>query len=166
MIAAKVGWLYLFLGRRVASFERLVDDFSERTEPHRLAALSLSDLRLLLNELMDIRCHRWTNASLADAAAIICYAMLRRLVQQTNGEKASKGLHNTLLKAIPQLVSGEPVQQLWELSRAVRADAALHSLFEGNAETVVNQIALNPQFAGFRAGVRSLFGTLGLSLFR
>jgi pyruvate,water dikinase len=152
VIAAKVGWLYLFLGRRVASFERLVDDFAERTEPHRLAALSLGDLRLLLNELMNIRCHRWTNASLADAAAMICYAMLRRLVQPTNGEKAPKALHNTLLKAIPKLVSGEPVQQLWELSRAVRADVALHTLFKGDAETVVNQIALNPQFAGFRAG--------------
>lgn len=152
VIAAKVGWLYLFLGRRVASFERLVDDFAERTEPHRLSTLSLSDLRLLLKELMDIRCHRWTNASLADAAAMVSYAMLRRLVQQDNGEKAPKALHNTLLKAIPKLVSGEPVQQLWELSRAVRADAALHTLFKGDAEIAVNQIALNPQFAGFRAG--------------
>ena len=152
VIAAKVGWLYLFLGRRVASFERLVDDFAERTEPHRLATLSLSDLRLLLTDLMDIRCHRWTNASLADAAAMICYAMLRRLVEQASGGNAPKGLHNSLLKAIPQLVSGEPVQQLWELSRAVRNDAALRTLFKGDAETVVNQIALNPEFAGFRAG--------------
>ncbi len=152
VMAAKVGWLYLFLGRRVASFERTVDDFAERTEPHRLATLTLSELRLLLNDLMDIRCHRWLNASLADAASMVCYSMLRRLVEQSNGGKAPKALHNTLLKAIPQLVSGEPVQQLWELSRAVRNDAALHTLFKGDAETVVNQIALNPQFAGFRAG--------------
>ena len=151
VIAAKVGWLYLFLGRRVASFERVVDDFAERTEPQRLANLSLRDLRLLLNDLMDIRCHRWTNASLADAASMICYAMLRRLVEQTNDGKAPKSLHNTLLKAIPKLVSGEPVQQLWELSRTVRNDAALQKLFKGDAETVVNQITVNPQFAGFRA---------------
>ena len=150
VIAAKIAWLYLFLGRRVASFERLVDDFARRTEPHRLATLSLRDLRLLLNELMDIRCHRWTNASLADAAAMVCYAALRRLVEQANGGKAS-GAHNTLLKAIPQLVSGEPVQQLWALSRAVRADADLLTLFEGDAESVVNQIAVNPELAGFRA---------------
>ncbi len=87
VIAVKVTWLYLFLERRVASFERLVDDFAERTEPNRLAALSLRDLRLLLNELMDIRCHRWTNASLADAASMVCYAMLRRLVEQANDGK-------------------------------------------------------------------------------
>jgi len=149
VIAAKVTWLYLFLRRRVASFERLVDDFAERTEPHRLAAMSLRDLRLLLNELMNIRCHRWTNASLADAASMVCYAMLRRLVEQANDGKTS-GAHNTLLKAIPQLVSGEPVQQLWELSRAVRADAALRTLFEGDAESVVNEIAVNPELANFR----------------
>ena len=154
MIAVKIAWLYLFLGRRVASFERLVDDFAERTEPHRLAALSLSDLRLLLNDLMDIRCHRWTNASLADAAAMVCYAMLRRLVEQANGGKAPGALHNTLLKAIPQLVSGEPVQQLWELSRAVRADAALRTLFEGDAESVVNQIAVNPELRRLPCAVR------------
>jgi len=152
VIAAKIGWLYLFLGRRVASFERIVDDFAERTEPHRLASQSLSDLRLLLNDLMDIRCHRWTNASLADAAAMVCYSMLRRLVEQASGGKAPNALHNTLLKAIPQLVSGEPVQQLWQLSRAVRADAALRTLFKSDAKSVVNQIALNQEFAGFRAG--------------
>jgi rifampicin phosphotransferase len=148
VIVVKVTWLYLFLGRRVASFERLVDDFADRTEPQRLTTLSLRELRLLLNELMDIRCHRWTNASLADAASMVCYAMLRRMVQQTNGSGA---LHNTLLKAIPQLVSGKPVQQLWELSRTVRADATLRTLFENDSEFVVNQLAVNPESAGFRA---------------
>ena len=151
VIAVKTAWLYLFLGRHVTSFERLVDDFAERTEPHRLAALSLRDLRLLLNELMDIRCHRWTNASLADAAAMVCYAILRRLVEQANGGNAAGALHNTLLKAIPELVSGEPVQQLWELSRAVRDDAALRTLFDGDAESIVNQLAVNPELADFNA---------------
>jgi len=149
VIAVKTSWLYLFLGRRVASFERLVDDFAERSEPQRLAALSLRDLRLLLNELMDIRCHRWTNASLADAAAMVCYALLRRQVEQASGGKSSGALHNTLLKAIPQLVSGEPVQHLWELSRAVRAEPALRTLFECEAESVVDQLAVKPEFAGF-----------------
>lgn len=152
VITVKTAWLYLFLGRRVASFERLIDDFAERTQPHRLVALSLRDLRLLLNELMDIRCHRWTNASLADAAAMVSYAMLRRLLEQADGGKAPGALHNTLLKAIPKLVSGEPVQQLWELSRVVCADAALRTLFEGDAESVLDQIADNPAFATF--GVR------------
>lgn len=147
VIAIKVTWLYLFLGRRVASFEQLIDDFAERTEPHRLAALSLRDLRLLLKELMDIRCHRWTNASLADAASMVCYAVLRRLVEQANGKGA---LHNTLLKAIPELVSGQPVQELWELSRTVRSDAALRTLFERDSESVVSQIDFNPEFASFR----------------
>jgi rifampicin phosphotransferase len=145
-IAVKVTSLYLFLGRRVASFERLVDDFAERTD--RLATLSLRDLRLLLNDLMDIRCHRWTNASLADAASMVCYAMLRWMVEQAEG---SGTLHNTLLKAIPELVSGKPVQQLWELSRTVRADAKLRRLFESDSESVVDQISNNPEFAHFHA---------------
>lgn len=148
VIAVKVTWLYLFLGRRVASFEKLVDDFAERTEPQRLSTLSLRDLRLLLNELMDIRCHRWTNASLADAASMVCYAMLRRLVEQAG---SLGGRHNALLKAIPDLVSGKPVQQLWELSRTVRADATLRTLLESDSESVVNQIELNPELADFRA---------------
>src|ERR1041385_963875 len=144
-MAVKITWLYLFLGRRVAAFERLVDDFAGRTEPQRLSTLSLRDLRLLLSELMDIRCHRWTNASLADAASMVCYALLRRMVQQAS----SGALHNTLLKAIPQLVSGKPVQQLWKLSRTVRADAALRTLFDGDSESVVTQININPEFARF-----------------
>lgn len=150
VIAVKVASLYLFLGRRVASFERLIDDFAKRTEPQRLTTLSLRDLRLLLNELMEIRCHRWTNASLADAASMVCYAMLRRMVERAHGGTDSGALHNTLLKAIPELVSGKPVQQLWELSRTVRADERLRTLFESDSEFVVNQIAVNPELAGFR----------------
>jgi pyruvate,water dikinase len=146
VIAVKTTWLYLFLERRVASFERLVDDFAARTDPIRLESLSLSDLRLLLNELLDIRCHRWINASLADAAAMVSYAVLGQLLERVDG----KNQHNTLLKAIPKLVSGEPVQHLWELSRAIRSNETLRTLFRGDAKSILDQINLNPALADFR----------------
>src|SRR5262249_48208529 len=67
-VVAKTTWQFLFLSRRVAAFERTVDEFAARTEPADLQGRAelalLDDLRAFL----DIRCHRWLNASLADAA--------------------------------------------------------------------------------------------------
>jgi phosphohistidine swiveling domain-containing protein len=148
-IALKTAWTYRTLGRRVAAFERQADDFAARSEPHLLETLSARDLRLLLAEFMDIRCHRWTNAALADAAAMVCYAALHRLVERATPD--SSGLHNTLLKAIPNLVSGEPVQRLWNLSRRVRQDAALSAVFRNDANEVLRVIRSDTRFADFRA---------------
>jgi hypothetical protein len=77
--------------------------------------------------------------------------MLRRQVEQVSDGKGSGALHNTLLKAIPQLVSGEPVQHLWELSRPVRAEPALRTLFECEANQLLTSSPSIQEFADFRA---------------
>ena len=119
-IALKTSWTYFTIERRIFGFERTVDDFAARTHPSRLQAMDLRELRLALAELMDIRCNRWTSASLADAAAMVTYSALHRLIRAVYHGKEPGSLHNSLLKAIPGLVSGEPVHRLWELSRLLR----------------------------------------------
>ena len=57
---------------------------------------------------MDIRCHRWKNASLADAASMVCYGALQRLLTRAFPGRDQQALHNSLLKALPDLVSGIP----------------------------------------------------------
>ena len=119
-ITLKTSWTYFTIERRLARFERTIDDFAARTHPSRLQAMALRELRLALAELMDIRCHRWTSASLADAAAMVTYSALHRLIRAIYHGEEPGSLHNNLLKAIPGLVSGEPVHRLWEMSRLLR----------------------------------------------
>jgi phosphohistidine swiveling domain-containing protein len=158
-IAAKTTWQFLLLGRRVVRFETTVDRFAARTDPARLASMSIADLRAALGEFMEIRRDRWLDASLADAASMICYGALERLLRlgkSARGESdAADVMPNSLLTAIPDVISGEPVHRLWALSRLIRADQELQTLFQhDDASVVLDTIATAPRFAAFRDAFR------------
>ncbi len=150
LIAARTTWQYLFLDRRIRRFERSADEFAERTRPARLPERSLAELRALLAEFMAIRCHGWKDPSLADTAAMACYGTLQRLIAHAHPGRV-EAAHTSLLKAIPGVVSNEPVHLLWALSRRIRSDERLAHLIEnGDAASVLGAIATDPQLSGFR----------------
>ena len=128
-IVAHTGWQYALVHRRVAAFERTVDDFADRTRPADLVGKASPDLLELLRAFVTIRCHRWKNASLADAAAMVCYAVLEKLLRRAFPSPDAGVSASTLLKGLRDIVSNEPVLALWELSRLVRDDPGLRDLF-------------------------------------
>jgi hypothetical protein len=167
VIAAKTMWQFLLLGRRIVRFETTVDHFAERTEPARLASMPIGELRATLGEFMEIRRDKWLDASLADAASMMCYAALERLLRHSKrtGSDTSDAIHTSLLKAIPDVISGEPVHQLWALSRLIRDDRLLNALFELNdASVVLTTIASTPRFAAFRSALPAVPRSVGLSV--
>ena len=151
VIATKTTWQYLFLTRRVERFEATVDAYAATTHPDRLRDKSLPDLVADFRGFMDIRCNRWNDAALADAGAMVCYGLLQRLLARAFPGRDQQALHNSLLKALPNLVSGVPALKLWDLSRMVRADKDLHALFvQGSAAEVLAEVRTNSQFCTFR----------------
>jgi pyruvate,water dikinase len=151
VIAAKTTWQYLFVTSRVEKFERTVDAYASETHPDRLARKPLADLLRDFRGFLEIRNHRWTNASLADAGAMVCYGLLQRLLARACPARDQQALHNTLLKALPDLVSSMPPLKLWELSRMVRASAELDALVRDAAPAqVLRIITSEPRHAAFR----------------
>ena len=149
-IAAHTTWQYLFLTRRVERFEATVDAYAANSHPDRLRDKSLPALLADFRGFMDIRCNRWNNAALADAGAMVCYGLLQRLLARAFPDRDQQQLHNSLLKALPNLVSGIPALKLWDLSRMVRADEDLRALFDrGSAADVLDEVRANPQFHSF-----------------
>jgi pyruvate,water dikinase len=147
-IAAKTAWQYLFLRRRVHAFEHTADEYAAHTHAGRLATRALAELLDDLRAFLDIRCHRWKDASLADAASMVCYALLQRSL----AGKGSSSLHNRLLRALPGVPSTIPPLRLWELSRAIRSDAALLQLFAtAEPAVVLETLQHDRRFAGFRS---------------
>lgn len=149
-IGVAVVWQYAFLSRRVAEFERTVDAFAASTHPSTLPRLGREGLLQRLRGFREIRCRRWKNASLADAAAMVCYACLDIFLRRSLPAEDQEALHNTLLKALPDLVSGRPAVELWKLSRAIRANDGLARLFaSGEPDTVIATIRRDPAYAAF-----------------
>lgn len=147
-IALRTTRQFIFLSRRIARFESTVDRFAERTHPDRLREMSGVQLRDALRGFMEIRLNQWLDASLADAASMICYGALERLLKSAYRDE-SAAEHTALLKAIPDVISGEPVHRLWELSRRVREDARLRTLFDQEALTALATIRSDERFADF-----------------
>ena len=147
-VAARTTWQYLFLRRRLEAFEARVDRFAARTRPDRLDERSLNGLLADLRAFIDIRFHRWKAGSLADTAAMVCYALLQRALR---GVDTRGGLHNRLLRALPGVPSATPPLRLWALSRLIRSDARLDVLFR-SAETpaILDAVRHDDRFAGFR----------------
>ena len=162
IIAAKTTWQYLFVTRRVAAFERSADEYAAAAAPQRQATKSTAALLADFRAFLDIRYHGWKNASLADAGAMVSYAALQRLLAHAFPGRDQQSLHNSLLKALPDLVSGVPPLRLWELSRMIRNDRDLRLLVEHETpQVVLEQVRTNPQFHAFRLAFDTFIETWG-----
>jgi pyruvate,water dikinase len=148
VILACTCWRFLFLKARVRAFERAADEFAARTHPSRLDARPLPRLGDDLAAFIAIRRDRWLNASLADAAALLTDAALARTLSRLGH---GNGLHGRLLRALPGVPSSGPPLRLWELSRSIRRDAALRTLFaSADSGRVLTAIRTDPALRAFR----------------
>jgi phosphohistidine swiveling domain-containing protein len=128
-VALKTTWQYLFVSRRVHRFERRVDAFAHRTHPDELSTRPAQALLGDFRGFLEIRNNRWNDAALADAAAMVSYGLLQRLLVSAAPDADQPSLHNNLLKALPGLVSSHPAIELWKLSRPVKSHPRLRALF-------------------------------------
>lgn len=122
-------WQLAWLPRRMARFERTVDTFAAATHPESLTERDPAALLMALRGFLQIRYFRWTNASLADAAAMLSYGLLDRLLRVPETPGNSRAMHNGLLKGLKDVVSSVPIVKLWELSRLVRRSPVLRDWF-------------------------------------
>ena len=135
-----------FLTRRVEQFERTADEWAESTHPSNLENRSLLALRDSLRGFMEIRCHRWTNASLADAASMFCYGILRLLLRRAFPSESDSALHNNLLKGLGGVVSVQPAIELWELSRRILAHPETAQWFaETKSSDILKSLEAEPR---------------------
>jgi phosphohistidine swiveling domain-containing protein len=151
VIVFKTLWQYLFLSKRVETFERRVLQYSERTKPERLKERSRRELLDDFRAFLEIRFHRWTDAALADAATMICYGMLKRVINREFPSTDEVSLHNTLLKGLRDIVSSMPALKIWELSRKIQQDSALNILFQTKPnKAILKSLETKKEFAEFR----------------
>jgi len=130
-VAVQTTRRYSDLATRIAEFERTIDAYAAATHPSELEERSRHELLLDLRAFFQIRCHEWTNASLADTGAMVTYGVLARVLRAAFPD--TPNLHVTLMKGVPEIVAIKPVEALWDLSRAIRGDRELARRFLENA---------------------------------
>lgn len=138
-IAVAVTRQYSRLTLQVETFEATVAAYAARSTPSALRALDIDGLLGLFSDFMDIRCHRWIGAGLADGACMVCCGALQRFLGARFETPASVLLHG-LLRGLPDIVSSEPPRQLWLLSRTIRQDPSLFALFAMQTPAVLDRL--------------------------
>ncbi len=128
-IAVSIFWQYVFIGRRVRRFEDRVDAFARSTRPADLASKNAEALAADLRGFLRIRLEQWTDAALADTAAMVCYGLLKAQLARGLGSGDHAHLHNDLLKGLPGLASAQPVVELWAIACGIASDPALNAVF-------------------------------------
>lgn len=155
-VALRVLWRYLHVQGGVRRFEAEVDVYADRTRSDRLADLTTEHLAGLLHGFLRIRLERWSDAALADTAAMVCYGVLGAMLRGRVGHDV-----NDLLKGLPGLASAVPVEKLWALSRDLRADPGLLALCSrAPAEEVLARLRAG-EHPGFLAALNAYFDTWG-----
>ncbi|MFQ5580616.1 MAG: PEP/pyruvate-binding domain-containing protein [Nitrospiria bacterium] len=161
-IAVATLWQYLFLSKRVETFERSVSEFSEATLPMTLGDRSLFSLLENFRAFLEIRFHRWTNAGLADVASMVGYGALKKLLNDAFPEANQASLHNTLLKGLPGIVSSIPALKIWELSRQIRENESLMTLFTTkSSKGIFLELEKNDRFVSFQKGLNDFLDEWG-----
>ena len=149
-IVCKVPWQYLRMQQRVMRFEHRVDAFAAQAHPRRLTELPMPALAAQLRVFLDIRLHRWTDAALADTAAMVCYGVLKLLLDRWLPHPHRSQLQNDLLQGMPGLASSAPVEALWALAQRARADAAPQAVLRHEPAERVLAALDAPACAAFR----------------
>ena len=149
----KVPWQYAHVQRRVGRFERNVDAFAAGTHPRELPQASMPDLAQHLRDFLDLRLRRWTDAALADTAAMVCYGLLQALLGRWLAGRDRAQLQNDLLQGLPGLASAVPVEKLWALAQLARADESVLAALRGATAEDALQALQAPAHATFRAAL-------------
>ena len=149
-IAVQTAWQYVRIESRLARFEQRADEFAARTHPDRLRSRTLGALLDDFRGFLHIRCLQWNDAALADAGSMVCYGVLQRLLARAFPEEDQQALHNSLLKALPGLVSSRPAIEIWRLSQQVRANSDLAQLFaSADAAAILDAVRRDRRFVEF-----------------
>ena len=120
------------LEKHVKNIEEKVSSFSSKVDQ----SSSYRDNSKLFNEFLDLRFHQWYRASLADFFSMIHYKLLGKLTQRFYG-KESIGVHNTLIQAIPGLISSKPLVETWKLVEHIASIEGGREFFMKNSPSVI-----------------------------
>ncbi len=132
----KLVWRLIYLNIRLEShvqnIEGKVSRFSQKVDEEQGDQMDAK----LFYEFLDLRFNQWYHASLADFFSMIHYKLLGKMAHSYFGEE-SVGVHNTLIQAIPGLISSEPLNDIWDLVVQIDQVEGGKSFFLENPTDVV-----------------------------
>ncbi len=138
------------LGLHVRKIEKKVTDYAQRVND----AKRIKDLSLCFYEFLDLRFYQWYHASLADLFSMIHYKLLGSFTKSIYG-KTHVGVHNSLIQAIPNLISNKPLHDSWKMVNEIKKIPDGEDIFiKNDPDYLLTLISISPEWEN----VQSLIG--------
>ena len=109
---------------RVRKIEKLVDQLTQ---------MNLANANRVYHGFLTIRFEHWRHAAFADFFAMLSHGSLGYLLKLID-KNCQPGLCNSLVSAIPGLVSNQPIYALWQLRQLIKQEAQEEFFKESTAE--------------------------------
>lgn len=139
------------LEKHVKRIELMVDDFALNASKKD----SNLPLETLFYTFLDLRFNQWYHASLADFFSMIHYRLLGGITQRYYGEK-SVGIHNTLIQAIPGLMSSEPLNDTYDIVQEINNNSEIKTFFQSHSsKEIYQEIQENPSYLQLKKNLES-----------
>lgn len=130
------------LGSHVKTIESKVNDYVSNVS----SAKGMNDLSHCFYEFLDLRFYQWYHASLADLFSMIHYKVLGSFTKRLSGSD-HVGVHNTLIQAIPGLVTNKPLLASWEILQEIeKIPDGKSFLIKTDSKTVLNQLKYSSEW--------------------
>lgn len=145
------------LNENVLAFERRAEEFERRSA----AARDLDGLRECFHEFIEIRMHSWYRASLADFFAMVYHGLIGVYCRKHFGED-HQGIHNTIIQAIPGLISSRPITEIWKIGEMIKGNPEALSLLKSlPAVEVLEHFEHDKRFGALKAAINQYLHAWG-----
>jgi len=129
-------YLNLSLGSHVRNIESKVNDYAGKVS----LAKGMKDMSLCFYEFLDLRFNQWYHASIADLFSMIHYKLLISFTKRFSTSDHI-GVHNTLIQAIPGLITNKPLRASWNILQEIeKITGGREFLIQNDSKKVLEHI--------------------------
>jgi phosphohistidine swiveling domain-containing protein len=141
-LVIRLMYLNLSLGSHVRKIELKVNDYVEKVS----VAEGIKDMSICFYEFLDLRFYQWYHASIADLFSMIHYKLLISFTKRFNNSDHT-GVHNTLIQAIPGLITNKPLRASWNILQEIeKISGGQAFLLNNDSKTVLEHIKISAEW--------------------
>ncbi|PCJ55425.1 MAG: hypothetical protein COA79_20695 [Planctomycetota bacterium] len=133
-------WQLKKLSKNVSIIESKVSSYANQ-------AINQNSCFTLYHNFLQIRFNDWHRAAYADFFSMIFHGILGKITASIFAEE-HQGIQNKLIQAIPNLVSKQPILELWKIKQQIEKDHHIDDFINLTSEELLHELYNNAKFNG------------------
>ncbi len=149
----KFYFMILFHLFKLSSYVKFIEKRVHKYSTQFLHSNSLLTLTNAFHCFLHIRFHLWIKASFADFYSMLFHGLLGKLVSIVEPIKY-QGVQNSLIQAIPGLISNQPLIQIWQIHKLIEQNENFEELFSRSPSKILSELNDKPLYKDLQMAIQ------------